>query len=131
MKYLIDASAFYPLLQVPTKAREILINGAMLDLTLYELGNIIWKEYRLEHIKNYAKVMEYLTKLTSLIRIIRINPSEILEIENLAIRIELTFYDAAYVHYAKKEGVKLLTNDEKILTKVKDIAIPVKEIALK
>ncbi|MEM2896816.1 MAG: type II toxin-antitoxin system VapC family toxin [Candidatus Bathyarchaeia archaeon] len=131
MIYLIDASAFYPLLQVPAKAREIVVNGAILDLTLYELGNVMWREYRSKRIKNYAKVMEYLTKLASLIRMIRINASEMLEIENLAIRIELTFYDAAYVYYAKKEGIKLLTNDEKILTKVKDAAIPVKEIALK
>jgi hypothetical protein len=39
MKYLIDASAFYPLLQVSTKVHEIIVNGAMLGLTLYKLGN--------------------------------------------------------------------------------------------
>jgi hypothetical protein len=45
-------------------------------------------------------------------KIIRVNTIDLPEVEDLAIKIVLTFYDASYVYYAKKLGIKILTNDE-------------------
>jgi|BEDMetMinimDraft_2_1075160.scaffolds.fasta_scaffold11633_1 Predicted nucleic acid-binding protein, contains PIN domain len=125
--YIVDASAFYSLIQSPNKYSELIINGAVLDLTLYELGNVIWKEYKLKRIKDNSKVIDNLTKLLSLMKIIRVNTIDLPEIEDLAIKIGLTFYDASYVYYAKKLGTKILTNDEEMLNKSKETAISIKE----
>jgi len=46
-KFLIDSSALYPLIQ---RLRENMLlhsdKFTILDLTIYEIGNIIWKEYK-------------------------------------------------------------------------------------
>gem|GEM_PF-4534329 len=55
--YIVEASAFYSLIQFPSKYIELIINGVVLDLTLYELGNIFWEEYKLKHIKDYSKII--------------------------------------------------------------------------
>ncbi len=128
MTYLVDTSALYPLITMPEKGSRILDNAAILDLTMYELGNVIWKEYRLGRISSYETVISKVTNIVKLLTVVRIDPRDLPGIEELAIKLGLTFYDASYVYYAKKLGYVLLTNDAKILAKAGDIALSVREV---
>ena len=47
VKYLLDASALYPLaLSLREKLLDYTGLTAVLDPTVYEVGNTVWKEYR-------------------------------------------------------------------------------------
>lgn len=122
-KYLIDASAIYPIL-----ISGILLNAeecAISSLTEYEIGNVLWKECKQGRMKNphlatttFSKAMQNLTKL------------EFDSIDNvLAVAIErnLTFYDATYTHIAEKENLTLITQDTNLLKKCKT-AVSIKEM---
>ena len=122
MKYLLDSSAFYKLIQNPERSKAIIINSYVLDLTYYEVGNIIWKEYKWGKLKNFKRAIELISELLDLTTTINISTDDLGEIENLATTLDLTFYDASYVYYAKKLGLNLLTNDRKILEKAGNTA---------
>jgi hypothetical protein len=40
------------------KTAEGLLRFAVLDLTKYEIGSVVWKEYRAGLLKNWEKIME-------------------------------------------------------------------------
>jgi len=108
---LIDTSALISLIQ-----RKINVKGhAILDLTLYELGNVLRKEvmiYKTITKEELDKLLKSLEIILSQMRIIRISHNNIKEICEIAIKNSLTFYDAAYIFYAKKENLILVTDDE-------------------
>ncbi len=122
-KYLIDASALYPILLsgIPLNAEECAISS----LTEYEIGNVLWKESKQGRMKNphlaattFSKAMQPLTKL------------EFDLIDNvlaLAIDRNLTFYDASYAYIAEKENLRLVTPDADLLKKCK-VTISIKEM---
>ena len=114
-KYLLDASAIYPLL---IKLREKVIAHAdkflILDLTIYEVGNIIWKEYRRGKIKDVKSVSELFEQMFNSISTLSIK-NEIGKVLNLAIEENLTFYDASHLQAARTHKVKLVTEDQDLL----------------
>ena len=67
-RYLIDASALYPII---VRLKERLIDNidmfAILDLTLYEVGNVVWKEYRKGKISDLDKVLSLFREIFSLV----------------------------------------------------------------
>ena len=113
MSYLIDASA---LLDLMRRRKEVVLNQCILDLTVYEIGNAIWKEAyffktlmkgeALDFMKNFANI-------TVKMRVISIH-NDLEEIMNIAIEEKLTFYDAAYLYFAAKNKLTLVTNDKKL-----------------
>ncbi len=107
---LIDTSVLYDL--IVEENVELLTNSFVLDLTLYELGNVAWKQYaKLKKIsKNeYEVLIKRMGELP--FKLIRIEPNEITEIGLQAAEHNLTLYDAAYFHYAHKYNLELLTSD--------------------
>jgi len=114
-RYLVDCSALYPLI---LKMREKIIlykAFSILDLTIYEVGNVLWKEYgkgRIRDLKSAANLFQHvLDQLTKL------SVDDIGEVLDLAVRMKLTFYDAAYIHVARERGLKLITEDREVLSK--------------
>jgi predicted nucleic acid-binding protein len=114
-KYLIDTSAFYPILLsgVPLNAEECAISS----LTEYEIGNVLWRESKQGRMKNpqlaartFSKAMQTLTKLQF---------DSIANVLAVAIERNLTFYDASYAYLAEKEGLTLVTQDAHLLKKCK------------
>lgn len=121
IKYLLDTSALYPLLRRLGKdAIPLLKHMAILDLTKYELGNVIWKEYKYSLIKKWDKLLDEWSEILSAITELTLYVDEIKEIENIAIKKNITFYDASYIYKAKKHGLKLVTRDQEILEKFKE-----------
>jgi predicted nucleic acid-binding protein len=57
-KYLIDASALYPLIiKLGEKIIDHMEKLAILDLTIYEIGNVLWKKARSSKIINIESVV--------------------------------------------------------------------------
>ena len=114
-KYLLDASAVYPLV---LKLRENVLNYidrfVVLDLTIYEVGNVIWKEFRRGRIANLRAVTRLFEELFSNIAVLRLE-TRLHEVLELAIRENLTFYDASYLYTARSYGMKIVTEDSDLL----------------
>ncbi len=114
-RYLLDASALYPLLAtLKSKAAEHIEDFAILDLTPYEVGNALWKEHKKGRVKNLEKLSRIFKEILDNMK--TINTKEHWNnILRLAARENLTFYDAAYLHTARAKGLTLVTQDKDLL----------------
>ena len=91
-------------------------NYYILDLTIYEIGNVIWKETILFKNLTEREAIEFMKNIINIlqnINIIRIQ-EDLDKIMEIAIREELTYYDAAYLYFAEKNKLILVTNDKKL-----------------
>jgi len=115
IKYLLDTSALYPLV---LKVREKLLFYtelfAILDLTIYEIGNVVWREYRKGRITDPVSVSRMFEVVVGSIEKLSIN-EEVCRVQEIAIENNLTFYDAAYIYVTRKNKLKLVTEDKVLL----------------
>jgi predicted nucleic acid-binding protein len=97
LKYLLDASALYPLI-LRLKENLMLYKDrfAILDLTVYEVGNTVWKEYRKGRIGDPALVIEMFKEVMEGMKKLDIG-EEILEAFDIAVKSNITFCDASYI----------------------------------
>lgn len=136
MKYLLDASALLPLIR-NIKNREIwkMEEFAILDLTVYEIGNALWKEIFLKRKERLAnvnrdlldKAIKGFSKIIFHLKVLNLTEDDFSKVLNKAIELNLTYYDASYVYTAEKENLTLITEDKEILKKFNK-AIPVKKL---
>ena len=119
MKKLFDASAIILLTKNhPHEAPELLKHEHLLDLTLYELGNAIWKINKL--LKNGDKntaleSTEHVIHLTALMNKHEIkNKQTYLSIMENASQYNLTYYDSAYLTTAQQHKLTLVTEDKQL-----------------
>jgi len=122
-KYLIDTSALYPILisGIPINPEEC----AIISLTDYEIGNVLWRENRRKKLKNPTRIATIFSEAIHPLK--RIDIDSIANILSIAIQKNLTFYDASYAYVAEKEKIKLVTQDTDLLKKCKE-AIPISEM---
>ena len=131
---IIDASALYPLLKrfannPDSLAERLLEEGAaILDLTMYEIGNASIIELRRGIIDDPLPLVKSLELMVlSGLKIIRVKSIDLEDICRVAKDLELTVYDASYVYYSMKYDAKLLTNDKEILAKAHHVAVKLDE----
>jgi len=124
--YLLDASALYPLLRrIGDKILLYRDKLAVLDLTFYEIGNVLWKEYRLGRIRDWRTISKLFSEVLKELQVLRVENLEgVLEI---ATERNLSFYDASYAYMAEKENLVLVTEDKKLLRSTSN-SIGVKEL---
>jgi len=121
MRYLLDASALYDLF---ASGKAMPINAtAILPLTVYEIGNILWKDHRAGKIRNMDIVTVAFGEFFN--NIGRLEP-DFEHAENIALSRGISFYDASYISAAEAGNLLLVTQDKEILKKSKS-AISVKE----
>lgn len=122
MKYLLDASSLMLLIKKtnPEATARTLQNAAVLDLTFYEVGNVVWKEANLTKFLT-SKEAEELGRLAHeiLTKTNRIHPQDeafpgILEI---ARKENLSFYDSSYIYSAETNALTLVTEDKRLREK--------------
>jgi len=114
---LFDASAVVNL--VKRGSLKPFIRGATLDLAVYESLNAIWKEHKmLSHIdlETARTFVEILKGLFDSIPLESVKGYET-EVFELASKEGLTVYDAAYLYVAMKDGLTLVSDDERLLSK--------------
>lgn len=113
MKLLFDSSSIINL--CAKKQIEELLEGWTLNLAFYELGNAVWKQVHLYKALTPEEGGEALDALIEVLRKMREAPIEDASaILNIAVGEGLTYYDAAYIHAAIKNGATLVTDDEKL-----------------
>jgi len=117
--YVLDASAIGALLEKMKDKGLIYLKGSLiLDLTLYELGNIIWKACRLRRVISEEEALEGandLAKVLELASRVQFKGGDVEEVMRLALSLGLTFYDASYLYLAKSKDYVLVTEDEDLL----------------
>ncbi|MCE4613900.1 MAG: type II toxin-antitoxin system VapC family toxin [Desulfurococcales archaeon] len=118
--YVIDASVYAPL--VATCGRDLVramrrLEFAVLDLTVYEVCNAFWREYRKLHkiIEGEAIqaciISKTLTRYTKLYRVIDLNIGEAMKI---AVESNIAIYDSSYIALAHRLGATLSSEDQDI-----------------
>jgi len=125
-KYLLDASALYPIITSPYQYVDVLEEAAVLDLTLYEIGNAALVSWRRGLLRSYTEFMKSATKAVRILEVIRLGPEDLEGIARVAEETELTYYDSAYVYAARRLGLVLVTEDTEILRKAGDVAKPLR-----
>jgi predicted nucleic acid-binding protein len=117
--YVLESSAIGALLERMKDKGLIYLKGSLiLDLTLYELGNVIWKACRLRRVISEKEAMEgvkALAKVLELTSRVELKGREMEEVMKLALGLGLTFYDASYLYLAKSKDCVLVTEDEELL----------------
>jgi predicted nucleic acid-binding protein len=99
------------------KALDLLRGQYVLDLTLYEIGNALWVMHKtktrlsLADAKSLMKVATFLTSWMNSVSLSELDPLEVLDI---SIKEGITFYDAAYLAYAVKRRMALVTDDDSL-----------------
>ena len=120
--YLFDASAIYPLLDYVDKVNVKKVY--ILDLTFYEIGNAIWKDYIIhKRIKDPVTLAKLFHELLNKFNVVRDLPMQ--EVMKIAVEKGLTYYDASYVFASFSKGLTLVSNDKDLIEK--GGAIPFKE----
>lgn len=105
-----DASAIYKL--VHAGKAKALADGTTLDLAAYELGNAVWKAVASKSIDQSQglKLINFLEEILGKMETVSA-AAHLDEVLDLAVKIRLTFYDAAYLHASIKRNKPLVTED--------------------
>ena len=115
MKPLFDSSSIINLCS--ERKIERLLEGYTLNLAFYELGNAIWKQVHLHKALTQEEGGEALAALTEVHGQMReLHIEDAPSILNIAVEEGLTYYDASYIHAAKKNDAVLVTDDRKLHT---------------
>jgi len=118
---LFDASALVNLLVSRGSAALDLMRGNdILDLTLYEVGNAVWKLCTLRGKISPAEADSLLGALVRTamdhMNLIRISRVDHMSISGLARAERLSYYDAAYLSAARERKRELVTDDVRLTT---------------
>jgi len=119
MSYVFDSSSIFR--AIKENLVEVLAGNYTLELTRYELGNVLWKEntlHRRVNSKELTKLAKVVKKVLNLMEISTVSCREE-EVLGIAEKLKLTFYDASYVCYAKDKKLPLTTEDAGIIDKAK------------
>ena len=120
MKYLFDASALLNLVRrLGEESLKILEENYILTLTIYEVGNALWRETRLLKRLTIDEAEEVMRAIITLIKFMQvIEPQDPIEVLRVSNEIETTFYDAAYVVTALRRGLILVTDDRRLAARI-------------
>ena len=115
--YLFDASAIVNLIKQGFV--RILGDGSTIDLAYYESLSAVWKEYKLLGRIDWETALEFVKIIGRVFEVIdtcniRDGGEELLE---LALRENLTIYDASYLFTAINRNLILVTDDKKLREK--------------
>jgi len=120
MKYLFDASALLNLVRrLGEESLKILEENYILTLTIYEVGNALWRETKLLKRLTIDEAEEVMRAIITLIKFMQvIEPQDPIEVLRISNEIETTFYDAAYVVTALRGGLILVTDDRRLAARM-------------
>jgi len=136
MSYVIDASVAAKLFineDYSDKALEI-VNAHTLGhlslsaptLIVYELGNVFWKHPQITPEKAYEFMRRFLDLQIDLVNV-HSSLSLLKSTCDTSKSRNVTFYDAAYLAIAERQGTKVITADEKLHSKAADISLLLSE----
>ena len=117
--YLMDSSSLFKAFFIHSEMKlGILKNSSISELTIFEVGNVLWKK-RDENLMNMPEgdLYQVAKRIESVIAFLPRSPissNELTSIFRLSLETGLTFYDASYLHLARRDGKILITEDKKL-----------------
>ena len=120
MKLVFDASALLNLIRsAGSSAFNYLKGNYILSLTLYEIGNALWRETTLLKRISISEALSLLELISSICKIMNtINPRNNLLVLKLAHELRITYYDSSYIIASYELNAGLVTDDEKLRKKI-------------
>ncbi|MBN2335883.1 type II toxin-antitoxin system VapC family toxin [Candidatus Bathyarchaeota archaeon] len=122
---LLDASSLFEAVQ--EKDVYVLRDAYTLDLTRYELGNILWKKTNLLKEISSEEGLRLLKVLVNTLRVMK--TLRVTGVEEEALRLaqdeSLSFYDASYIAVARAKGLTLITEDTRMRKTCERLGHPV------
>jgi predicted nucleic acid-binding protein len=120
VKYLFEASALLNLVRsAGRRAIPLLKGNAVLTLTLFEVGNALWKDSALTKKIDPEEAEATLRAVRGAMRLMAVvEPADAITVLRTASRIGITFYDASYAVAALERGLTFVTDDEKLKRKL-------------
>jgi len=110
-----DASAIINIIiRKGSESLKLTKGQKILDLTIYEVGNSIWRLTYLDRkITNVqaCSLLDSFLRLTQQMQILRIDDIEKEHAKEISLKEGLTFYDSAYLVLAKDKNSMLVTDD--------------------
>lgn len=108
-----DASSIYRVIEA--NALEKILEEKTIDLALYELGNVVWKAVIRDKISldEGLKLVEFISEAISLMKIQKDGIKN--EVLKLAVKKNLSYYDASYLYASISQKEILVTEDKKLL----------------
>jgi len=130
---LLDACAIIILVRKLGKdALSILKGKNTIVLAFFEVGNFIWKERSLKKHISLEESLKLVKAFAAVLGAMNVIPPDIEDdmegIYDIATRTGLTFYDAAYVYVAKKDGFTLVTEDAELAEKAAQLGVRVQSV---
>jgi predicted nucleic acid-binding protein len=124
--YLLDASALIEFI-----LRNAFINRLgdkvlhVLDLTIYESFNALWKLVGRDilTIDEMLILARRVADIIGFMYIESIDPLEALNVLEIALKENLTVYDASYLYIARRMQLILVTEDEELMDRAKKLSI--------
>ena len=111
----------------PDKASTLLEGEHILDLTKYEVGNAIWKIYKLLEKTDKSTVIDAVTQAYNLMALMEVikaeGMEELTDTMEIAFDEGLSFYDSAYLQSAMKLGLTLVTEDKSLSKRAVDVGV--------
>lgn len=131
MSYIFDASALLNLIRkAGSNAIEIVRENYILDLTLYEIGNALWKEAMLLKrisLEEAVKTISFIEKLKEILVIESLSDEDLLlKLLKISLQQKITYYDAAYISIAQNRKLTLITDDSKLIKTAKKLGVETK-----
>jgi len=125
---LFDASSIFTLVrELRGKALDVLLESSTVSLAYYEVGNAVWREcFLLKRIisKEAIKLLESVFALLQAMDVALLEDEELgTAILNMAGKLNLTYYDAAYLIEAQRLNKTLVTDDEKLTKAAKSVGV--------
>jgi len=110
-----DASAIINIIiRKGSESLKLTKGQKILDLTIYEVGNSIWRLTYLDRKITNAQacsLLDSFLRLTQQMQILRIDDIEKEHAKEISLKEGLTFYDSAYLVLAKDKNSMLVTDD--------------------
>ena len=113
MSFLFDSSAIINL--CGERKTEKLLEGWTLNLARYELGNAVWKQVKVNEKITVEEANLVLDPLIEVFTRLKKPASENhLKTLEIAVKENLTYYDASYISAAVENNLTLVTDDDKL-----------------
>ncbi len=120
MKFLFDASSLFQVIKSVSEdgALRALDENCILELTKYEVGNALWKEYVLHHTIGEDEFKEFLDLFQRVVlrtKVLVVGAEDLSDVAEVAAKEKITFYDASYIRIARTGNLTLVTEDEQLM----------------
>ena len=127
MTHVLDSSAIALILKrLGADSVKVFEDNVTLDLSAYELGNLIWKDCALKKLIGLEEAVSragQLSRILEFTEIEKLGNDDFKETMKIATRLGLTFYDASYLQVAKRRELSLVTEDRELRKKSKLVGV--------